>query len=64
MDREKKCLPTPCNHLDIGTMWLCTLARNQAGDSLMLSKGKLPQRTDILVVAEGLGVFFLSVMYY
>jgi len=36
VDRKKKSLPRPGNHLDIGVLRLPTFARNQAGDWLVL----------------------------
>jgi len=57
-DRKKS---PPCNHLDIGALRLLTLDRNQAGDWLMPSYGRQPQRTDVQVFAGGGTIFFCLV---
>jgi len=54
---DRKNVPPPCNHLDIGALRLPTLARNRGGDWLMPSQDRQPQRTGVQVVAGG-GRFF------
>jgi len=57
---DRKNVP-PCNHLDIGALWLPTLTRLQTITCLIPGQGRQPLRTDVQVVAGG-GTFFLSMI--